>query len=789
MKGHWKRLQAKWLKTKRWVLIVGAPGIGKTYHLRMTLPALFQKRQAYLDGSSDELVRMAMADILERLIGVRRGGKEEDMVLVVDEFHMLSEDMKKQLLNFARANTLVQVIMIANRTDLKDEELLACAFGEHEARQGIIKGRNTLSNMLRAFKLHLPPTTTGRLYAEWRSTVRFITLWLRVTRNLFGEELLSFRLCKDVLAEWNKTQEAVNLAPILQRKLALISADFVNQVVDWIFTTHKQEEDLYRDLPCATARDLDTELLKLKYNKIDVGDAPSNCTPLVHMLCSAAATDQHDGLDEGANAALPEFINERIATAYRFHPARRILTWILYMYGRAQVEVPVEGRKAMMEQLSNYSIIDLPTRFPDIQSKPGDKEDLTKWLEQWDLAYCDVDVGDLNAVRQLFTRGYGVNWTKFADHWQRRTITDVQGFLDLLSVQPNALLRVSAENLALLMRLDPRGRLAHIIANEVTTDVLETMQKDSKCRVNYVNVQRAALWQLYRMIEQSEQVPGKFTLEEGKTFDLQDVLIWASDQSDQIEVAGTRDACKFQVKLYLDLIAVSNSMADDTAGLCTLWSNFFSPFFSLDFVLKDPRKEAAPQRDIYKHEARALCGQVESKTLVDQAKEQMESHTVLNMTAMLQVVHDCFPPRVDWPAATQALCYLLHRRATYAHVETLFPFRHALLATVGPDVVMHMIEKELISPAWQATILRNGRLLPPSAHTHYKKFSEGLKRLHQRRRAGMWILPELREGQPDIFYGKIARLHRILFLSSEAPAAASEAPAAAAGGKGKKGKK
>jgi hypothetical protein len=79
-------------------------------------------RRAYIDGSDDRLVDMALLDILDQELP----NPAEKQFLVVDEFHMLGEHHKSELFHWLQAHARrLHVLLIANRKDSRDDELLA----------------------------------------------------------------------------------------------------------------------------------------------------------------------------------------------------------------------------------------------------------------------------------------------------------------------------------------------------------------------------------------------------------------------------------------------------------------------------------------------------------------------------------------------------------------------------------------------------------------------------------------------------------------------------------------
>eukprot|EP00667_Euglena_gracilis_P000023 EG_transcript_23 len=171
---HWtdwiKRAEDVW--NMDWKLIHGSPGIGKTYkfdeEIIPTLKTYPQVNTAIIDGSSDKLVKFSLLDILSDVPkpqplpsqspakrqgrspkkGDKRGqqamdgaeAREPITLVVLDEYHMMPDAQKRQLIHWyaraARANGgRVKLVMIANRIDINDRDLIEGAIKELETER------------------------------------------------------------------------------------------------------------------------------------------------------------------------------------------------------------------------------------------------------------------------------------------------------------------------------------------------------------------------------------------------------------------------------------------------------------------------------------------------------------------------------------------------------------------------------------------------------------------------------------------------------------------------------
>lgn len=115
--------------------MTGPAGIGKSYFIKNKFLNNPKIQARYLqvtkDGSNDEFLTSTVGDVLQRDVTLRlqqaqrgseRGGKRRDRVLLVlDEYHMMPYELKRQLLAWAFNNQRKAVLlMISNRLDQHD---------------------------------------------------------------------------------------------------------------------------------------------------------------------------------------------------------------------------------------------------------------------------------------------------------------------------------------------------------------------------------------------------------------------------------------------------------------------------------------------------------------------------------------------------------------------------------------------------------------------------------------------------------------------------------------------
>jgi hypothetical protein len=219
---EWKAKITLMKASDEWVLITGAPGVGKTYHMQSEYLAKAQagkvdhlgRRVVHLDASSDLFTLVAMASWLESTIDTT-----EPVLLIVDLFHMLPPELKEQLLQWVGPRRYIKLVMIASRHDLADLVLFAKHLQHNRTlsqksveatRSNIIHCRGSVDEIIDVKVVPKICEVLGggadlrtwfqRPMSDLRphasripSTLLFTRLWLQSTSMLIGDDMLSMR--------------------------------------------------------------------------------------------------------------------------------------------------------------------------------------------------------------------------------------------------------------------------------------------------------------------------------------------------------------------------------------------------------------------------------------------------------------------------------------------------------------------------------------------------------------------------------------------------------------------
>ena len=379
------------------IMLESPPGAGKTYSVEKHLEKLRNTRQMRcerMDGSDDQLVTKALQRILSDKVPAHG-----EAVLVVDEYHMLNNNHRDELIEWLvpRLNRL-SVVFIANRLDQSDEERVGkCTEAIGEERVHTIHARLTLKK--------LKEFCSG---AEIESSDRLAT-WLTCCRLIFGNQSVSLRAfgpIRDVLDD-NKGEVATrkrDLAELLSNKMPTISYQSANQFV----------EVFWRDV------------FSMPNNAS--GRAPSTA---MEILYDFAKLDQAEG-DKGDTAmTFPEFVKEPGHKMLEYPPSVRLAAWCIYM---KQLHEP--ARKVIdFKPLLETKFID-QTGFPFQLEENCRVEQLREGKSfSWEPA--TNDYSDLLEIKNAINHGHSVDWESVKrDGWglSLQAVTDCGMLNTVLSV-------------------------------------------------------------------------------------------------------------------------------------------------------------------------------------------------------------------------------------------------------------------------------------------------------------------------------------------------------------------
>jgi hypothetical protein len=432
------------------VLLVSPPGAGKS-HFSKDLAAILANSdppltRAFIDGSDDELVDTALSALLDREVPP---GSTQNRYLIVDEFHMLSAQHKRDLFAWLAAGHArrLSVLMIANRIDSSDQKLLDSL---RDGTAGIASGnvRCTVTRLDREL-LNEVMESEHAIHRE------SIALWFHAARCVFGGEAISLRAVHsldDALERaWGSSttatsgwELAASLRKMLSSKLPRISQatsdDFVGAFV--AAATKLRSED-------ATTEDAVMVVKRAVRGPVSL------------MFQSALLTLKTDrGVD------FPDFVERSLGGASDCEPAAKIVAWCAMM--RSAADNGNTGALAAMSapgEIFEAVFVDqvgFPLQLRDATAAGERRRGLTF---SWGGSYESLeDMTD--AVR----RGHSIDWNDvYERHWNRNEVTELSGLVVLLSAcrSPRKVLEaLQPRNLTALMQRalsDDALRLAQFV--------------------------------------------------------------------------------------------------------------------------------------------------------------------------------------------------------------------------------------------------------------------------------------------------------------------------------------
>ena len=619
--AEWRATIDTRLLAQQFVFLVGAPGIGKTHYVNAKKEEWARRGEICKehDGSSDEFFKQALADILDEHLNELVDANV--WYLVMDEFHMMPVDLKRQLLQWVRSHPSVKLLMIGNRYDSVDMQLFREVFDVANPHSHLVCVRNDLVTFLRV---------KGSQIENDSNLALFASIWLRATRNLFGEELLSFRLFDKISdgydnLEAGRLDYAVRiLAKTLKQKIPHNPLSFAKEIVAEILEAYKQARyssgSIDAPHPSAVWQDAFNRVFR---HAISIPVTLSRDTPGISpwkLLVAAALCDR-----DGTCSSFPEFCHpERNYIPSSFsHPLHKLLSWISYMYAREQHVFPMQ---LGVRILATQGIVDFPLRFPvfplGYASHPHKDS-------SWRIACAQVDVGNLEVVIRVVTRGYMIRHSEARRRWQKESITDVENFSKLVSIYPDFVNLTSDDNLHALLKLGDSTFVASVLAQ-------------TRARADFNDPSSPhfhAAWRLYRQLSFDD--PTKVTLpNQGSTlgvvlhgnttveFDLKNLLLWAAKYAyAALEVQGK--VSTFEDNLWSHLLHVSTLCEKEPDNLRRLWFFVFAP------LVRSLGKDGLPYRQA------------------------------------IVLARSRYPPIPSWPKELQILSKLLRDRATLVDLETI----------------------------------------------------------------------------------------------------------------------
>jgi len=526
------------------VLLCSPPGTGKSYFSEQ-LARSVKSQHATIDGSDDRLVDMALREILE----IELPDASKRLFLIVDEFHMLRENHKVDLFSWLkeRARNL-QVLLIANRKDARDEELLETfkkESGVPPERVQSITTRLSLTNL---------NTVMDDEGVQHKDAIR---RWVHCARCLFGGEAVSLRNLKDLDAAIDDPRSASHaLERLLLDKRPIISKATAHDFVACFMESRESRSASHTRVVEAVA---------------------NICKGAVSLMFQAAlCTEKEDrvGMD------YPDFVAFGLPFPYDAPPSLRIAAWCCHMREAANATQSKQLVQQMdgPESIFGPMLVDqcgFPLQLLDQHTGPI-------WVG---LAFSwSGDYSQLREITNAVKRGHSVDWNGVRRRcWERDDVQDSSGFVELLSVctSPGKVLEaLNKTNLCdLLRKSSPSDSL------RIARSVLEN-QTHREDRCDHPNPYRTAIWMIIlydKKIKAAEDLLAKMSStseDRASEEELVNVMKWASVQMRDMIDCDQDDDPENKTALLVDmLIHLSDRSiaAGNPHKVHDLWFGIFAP--------------------------------------------------------------------------------------------------------------------------------------------------------------------------------------------------------------------
>ncbi|CAE7778813.1 PAT23 [Symbiodinium sp. CCMP2456] len=607
------------------VLLVSAPGAGKTHHMATLRGRLEEEMQFDIhefDGSSDILVTTALAEVLQRTM-TSQNSMQSQKLLILDEYHMLSDEHKDELFEWVRSKLgqELRVVLIANRSDSKDRERLQQlqpASASSQVRVALLQTRLSRQRIEQVME------SRGNS-DQWRPS---ICNWLVASRLLFGEESVSLRLCDGLEAILRNPDPRSILVELLLHRVPTVSRTSAYEFVD----AYLQHEGLRRR---------------------------ASATSLVGFCFRVAMLDVMS--DEACSFV--EFLSQT-PKAHEAPPAVRLLAWATYVMN-SKNKWDVNGLTSSWAK--RHLFVD-QVNFP---FELG--EDALGWPTNTGPTFSWA--GDPSSLRDLVDavrRGHSVDWADVHRKvWSVDHIKDSELFAQLLSLSRNPgmiLQQVMPSNLCNLLRLSNTAaptavQLARIILQHAPADNVSSQVDRPRC---------ISLWTLVLHDQKQDLNCVDMLHLAGGPAALLDALLWARDWATE-----RRSTAPMQVRTRLlqQLLAMlsccswslvqtqdTNASAQPTSlplqQLVLLWTGGFGCLLCAASVA---------QEIVWKTRQLEAGGAMSADYLA-----HGEVPPALPQARLLQVLERVADVQADWPVEVRLLWRVLHCRSNAREVNRLW---------------------------------------------------------------------------------------------------------------------
>ena len=455
--------------------LVSAPGAGKSF-LMSELQSM-NKHDAsgdkfnfvFFDCSDDRLVMDALVSLLDASVA----GVEDHhrTVLVADEFHMLDERKKNDFLEWVSTRLdRIKVVMIANRADYTDDNVLAAMHAKcpdavyaNESNMGSGKytmhGRISCGHLLHVARRTIKLGDTPE-QAVCRQAV--IAAVFCVLRNLLSDDSVSLRLLPvldddggDILHRLagRLSDKLVNVGPYFIGKICVLAQSVLLR--HWRRSSKADLFAAWRQLLSAGAAHDTVGIEVLVFVAL---------LPMLQWQCADHGVALH-ALAQGDSVSFDHTVTFKEFTApiehiQLVHPALRLTMWVEFVvseFSDAVAGQDYAGRAlldAVLEKMRTLRMVDHPD-FPVVLAAGG--RDSCP-MDRGDVAYVPgTDLTNLKWILDSAACGRALDWRAIGRAWAVSPVTDTKQVKSILKNVPPATVfaALTPSNLLQLLRNGP----------------------------------------------------------------------------------------------------------------------------------------------------------------------------------------------------------------------------------------------------------------------------------------------------------------------------------------------
>jgi len=484
------------------LLLVSPPGTGKTHFIEEH----FKQDSMMIDGSSDIFISKTMLDVL-------RSKSLNGGMLVVDEYHMLSDAHKKELCTWARhpSQSSISLVLIANRIDELDRHLASNADNpEVQPLVTIIETRLTARKII--------DVIGRRFVGSPTSVTRCIAHFLRVVRLIMGNETISLRWLDPLKKEfeaWASESKSLN-----ELTISLISHCMSISPTTSITTITQVCGAFVRALETILADKPTIEIASAALQQ-SVGGT----------LVALSLLDTNDDL-----VPIPDFI-PCFHRSGSYCPSVTLAAWCACVYRATGCKLPISMQ--CFKRTVFVSQLGFPFQLEEsARSVPLINGLAFSWHPSGDLSDSLSDI--IAAVKH----GHAVNWKSLGEHvWSDvsnyiRNIKSLNRMISSTSSKRECLAAISRENLCDRLR-DTDAESVLVLSKTVLTyvpcttsigdDIFNTMKEAASISANPFFL---ALWNVIRLTGDltfetlSKQIKECLALQQYETHVLLGMLLW-----------------------------------------------------------------------------------------------------------------------------------------------------------------------------------------------------------------------------------------------------------------------